>query len=438
MLPASKPNFYLIKKLFNNIQKSLRSPDFISEQVNRPGDFSRQRTLTFERVTLLFLQGACHSLKFGAQKLLKNLLDVRVFNSDMTISRQAVSKACRKFPYQTFITLHQQAVNTFYQQHRARRWMGFRLVGVDGTKVRLPATDEMAATFGEQTNGGPGARPMALLVAHYDVLTKIPLSAELSPCSMGERFLAERLLQEQQRPDDLYLYDRGFPSFALFRLHQVHNTPVCMRLPRNYNALVKQFIDDAIDEREVTFTPTKKHNNDCQNLDIEAKPVTLRLIRVKLKSGEIEVLATSLLDTEKYPAHLFKALYAKRWGAEEGFKALKPWGLLEVFRTKQTTAVYQEVYARVFMLALTAMIGTLAQPQVEQFTHHRQQEYKVNLLALLRKFRDSLYTLWRNLTDPTVYDQLLAWTADDSCAVRPDRSFPRKCKYINPLNFCGA
>ena len=99
MHPASKPSFYLIKTLFNNIQKSLPSPDFISEQVNHPGDFSRQRTLTFERVTLFFLQSACHSLKFSVQKLLKNLLDVRVFNADMAISRQAVSKACRKFTY---------------------------------------------------------------------------------------------------------------------------------------------------------------------------------------------------------------------------------------------------------------------------------------------------------------------------------------------------
>ena len=90
------------------------------------------------------------------------------------------------------------------------------------------------------------------------------------------------------------------------------------------------------------------------------------------------------------------------------------------------------------MLALTAMISTLAQPQVEQFTPHRQQAYKVNLLALLRKFRDALYTLWRNLTDLTIYDQLLAWAADDSCAVRPGRSFARKCKNISPLNFCGA
>ena len=426
----------MIRTLFSNIEHSLQSSDFINEHVNRKGDFSRQRILTFERITLFFLQGACHSLKFGVQKLLQNLLDIRVFSTGMSISRQAVSKACRKFPYQALTALHQQTVKTFYQQAHTPRWMGFRLVGVDGTKVRLPATDDMAKAFGEQTNGGH-SRPMALLVAHYDVLTKIPLSAELSPCSMGERFLAERLLPERQ-PDDLLLYDRGFPSFALFTLHRAKKIPVCMRLQRNYHPVVKQFIADDIAEREVTFTPTKKQRQDCQHLGIDAEPITLRLVRVPLKSGEIEVLATSLLDAKAYPVHLFKDLYAKRWGVEEGFKALKPWGSLEVFRTQQVTAVYQEVYARLLTLTLAAMIGVLAQPQVDQSTCHRRQAYKVNLLALLRKFRDALYILWRHLLDQTVFEQFLVWADDDGSAVRPDRSYSRKTKFIKPLTACGA
>ena len=73
---------------------------------------------------------------------------------------------------------------------------------------------------------------------------------------MGDRLLAAR------GQDDLLLYDRGFPSYSLFALHQARGVPVCMR--------------------------------------------------VRLKSGEVEVLATSLRDTQRYPAHLFKDLYTKR------------------------------------------------------------------------------------------------------------------------------
>jgi hypothetical protein len=40
------------------------------------------------------------------------------------------------------------------------------------------------------------------------------------------------------------------------------------------------------------------------------------LVRVRLKGGETEVLATSVLDAERIPARLFAQLYHKRWGVE--------------------------------------------------------------------------------------------------------------------------
>ena len=162
--------------------------------------------------------------------------------------------------------------------------MGLRLVGVDGTKVRLPRTSTMAQAFGTQTNDRKRARPMALMVAHYDVLARVPLCAELSPCSMGERFLAKRLLAGRNQ-DDLLLYDRGFPSYALFALHQARGVPVCMRLPRRFHPAVEAFIGNGAAEHEITLIPTAKQRKDAQALGIEPEPVTLRLVCVRLKSG---------------------------------------------------------------------------------------------------------------------------------------------------------
>lgn len=419
------------------MQQALQSPEFIRQHCDNPRDFSRQRILTFEYVALFFLQGACASLRFSMQQLLQTLFGSGSFQPGLSISRQAVSKACRKFPYQAFMSLQQQAIEAFYAQTDTPRWMGLRLVGVDGTKVRLPRTPAMAQEFGVQTNDRKRARPMALMVAHYDVLASMPLCAELSPCSMGERFLAERLLAARGQ-DDLLLYDRGFPSYALFALHQARGVPVCMRLPRRFHPAVDAFIEDGSIDHEITLTPSAKQRRDAQALEIEAEPVTLRLVRVRLKSGEVEVLATSLRDTQRYPAHLFKDLYAKRWGIEEGFKMLKPWAKLEVFRTEQASAVYQEAYARWLMLTLTAISNQLVQARVDQRMNHRQHHYKVNALASLRKFRDQLYCLWRGLADQSVFDAFLDWIADDANAVRPGRSYKRKSQFVKPLPSIGA
>ena len=159
------------------MQQALQSQEFIRRHCEDPRDFSRQRLLTFERVALFFLQGACSSLRFGMQQLLQSLLGNGGFQSGLTVSRQGVSKACRKFPYQAFVSLQQQAVDTFYAQRDTPRWMGLRLVGVDGTKVRLPRTSAMAQAFGTQTNDRKRARPMALMVAHYFYFVIFPTPA---------------------------------------------------------------------------------------------------------------------------------------------------------------------------------------------------------------------------------------------------------------------
>ena len=210
-----------------------------------------------------------------------------------------------------------------------------------------------------------------------------------------------------------------------------------MRLPRRFHPDVDAFIGNGAAEHEITLIPTAKQRKDAQALGIEPEPVTLRLLCVRLKSGEVEVLATSLRDTQRYPAHLFKDLYAKRWGIEEGFKALKPWAKLEVFRTEQVSAVYQEVHARWLMLTLTAISNQLVQGRVEQQMSHRQQDYKVNVLASLRKFRDQLYRLWRGLADQDLFDAFLEWVADDANAVRPGRSYKRKPQFVRPLAGMG-
>jgi hypothetical protein len=42
--------------------------------------------------------------------------------------------------------------------------------------------------------------------------------------------------------------------------------------------------------------------------------INVRFVRVRLSTGEFEVLVTSLLDEAKYPAAGFLELYGLRWG----------------------------------------------------------------------------------------------------------------------------
>lgn len=49
--------------------------------------------------------------------------------------------------------------------------------------------------------------------------------------------------------------------------------------------------------------------------------VKVRLIKVKLPNGQLQIMATSLMDTRAFPATTFGDLYRKRWCIEEADQA---------------------------------------------------------------------------------------------------------------------
>jgi hypothetical protein len=76
--------------------------------------------------------------------------------------------------------------------------------------------------------------------------------------------------------------------------------------------------------------------------------LTLRLLKLVLPTGTVEVLATSLADAETYPAAAFADLYHARWPIEEAFKLLKHRLHLEQFTGELPESIRQDFHAKVF------------------------------------------------------------------------------------------
>jgi hypothetical protein len=62
--------------------------------------------------------------------------------------------------------------------------------------------------------------------------------------------------------------------------------------------------------------------------------IKCRLVKVPLSTGEVEILCTSLLNTNKYPYEEFCSLYHYCWNHEEAYKLLKSRAELENFSGK--------------------------------------------------------------------------------------------------------
>ena len=72
-----------------------------------------------------------------------------------------------------------------------------------------------------------------------------------------------------------------------------------MRLQRSLFKETDDFFDSEETDKIVEIKPSKKRRGQCRLHNVSFSPMILRLIKVELSSGEIEVLATSLLDDER-------------------------------------------------------------------------------------------------------------------------------------------
>jgi hypothetical protein len=337
-------------------------------------------------------------------------------------SRAAFSKARQGLSEKLFSHLNRLAIETFRGGWATPLWHGFRLLAVDGTTFRLPSGVVLTRTFGEQPSGPTLARASIL----YDIAHDLVVDAQVAATCVGEHELAIAHLPAA-RPGDLLLYDRGYPASWFFALHLAQGIDFCMRLSRSSFAPANAFWKTDAVSQVVTLTPSAKQRRACRDQGLEAEPIQIRLVRVRLKGGETEVLATSVLDERRLPARLFAALYHRRWRLEEHYKRQKRWAEIENLSGRSVLAVRQDIHAKLLAMNLAAMLRNVAQLLAARRFAHRRLSYQVRGCNALSAMKNTLVRLL--IADPIdrqrLLEALIRHLSSSVDAIRPDRSFPR-------------
>ncbi len=121
-----------------------------------------------------------------------------------------------------------------------------------------------------------------------------------------------------------------------------------MRMRLNFSQVVLDFVQSGKYSQIVEKQPGT-------NTHIKGKPygrndsLKVRLLRIVLADGEIEVLATSLLDSQKYVLEIFKELYFKRWKIETYYDELKNKLQTEDFSDHSNQSILQDFYSSLFV-----------------------------------------------------------------------------------------
>jgi hypothetical protein len=263
----------------------------------------------------------------------------------------------------------------------------------------------------------------------FDVLNKITVDAIISPKAIGERELCESHFLKLM-PNDLVLLDRGYPAYWLFNLILSWGGNFCARVQVDKWIPIKKFFHSGKLQKIIHLKAPASSIRKCRDLGLDTVDLKLRLIRIELENGQTEILITSLVDTDKYPAEIFLDLYHHRWPIEEDYKVMKCRIEIENFTGKSVLSVYQDFHARIFSKNLTAMLAFPTQQDIEQNNENKLYPYQLNFTQTISKMKDTIVLLFNRPLD--VVKNLLSALHDLFVItvepVRANRKFPRNHK----------
>ena len=398
------------------------SAEFADRARLTPTAFTRQRELPLPHLVGLLLNLRKGSLQDEVNGFWEVLTGQPLATG---VSAAAVCKARQKLDPYALCVLNARLLGAFAQAFPLRRWHGLRVLATDGSSLRLPSTPAVSAHFGAPPAGS--TIPLGRLSQLVDVLNGVVVDAELDAYDVGERVLASEHLAATA-PQDLVLYDRGYPAFWLFARHYQLERDFCARLPVNFSTEVTAFLASGARSAVITLTPSPEARRQCQRYEIPTAPIPVRLVRVALANGETEVLATSLLAEPEWPSVWFKGLYHLRWGAEEAYKCDKLRLELENFSGLSVRVVLQDCFAKLFTVNLTAICAWVAQAIATERYRQRRRDYRVNFAHALSCMKNTVVRLLVGTDTTELLTSLILAMAMTVEAVRPDRSFPCKMK----------
>jgi len=230
------------------------------------------------------------------------------------------------------------------------RWRGLAIYGADGTVLRIPDTDENREAFGLPGSGrGQAGYPQVRLVALMALRSHLLAAVAFGPCSgkkTGELSLSKQLWP--QLPDDsLVIVDKGFFSSALL-YHLSHDeegsaTSKYWLIRAKKNVRLKTLKVFSEGDQLVEMNISSQARSKDPTLP---KTMVVRAVRYQVKGFQPQILLTSMLAPEQYPASELAALYHERWEIELGYDEAKTHMLerQEALRSKKAEGVRQEIW----------------------------------------------------------------------------------------------
>lgn len=404
-------------------------------------NFTRDRgKFGIQKVATVILYGMRSSYKVGLADVNGKLDGTGLMTNNGTPS--GFTKARAKIRPDFFQHIADMVACTHARNGFHHNWRGYSVYGIDGSTVQIPKSRNVREAF----DAAECETPLARISQLVEVYSGLVMNSRIDSVTVGEREMAldhfHRML-----PNSLILLDRGYPAGWLFAAMEACGHKVLARVSRDSFACVTDFLESPDIERIVSIDLTRESTKFSQENNIPIGPVRMRLVKVVLSTGEIEVLMTNILDTTVPPDELGK-LYFTRWGCETSYRYQKCWGGIKHFTGLTDHSVRQDFFAHTAMWNLVAAMAEKVDPLVEQECKKvidnqppdevpkQKHIHKVNRVDAFAFVRNSFIAIITVVDDArkTLVLRILEMIYDSTSPVRTGRSYERKLRTQPPLN----
>lgn len=420
-------NLKIITELKIVLEEVSNNQEVKSLFVSSSQAFSRERKLTIQRLIGIIINMPKRSLSIELRDFF-NLLSDNHPATKGAFSQQR----CKLLPV-FFRVWNAFLVESFYSHYKdkVKRWKGFRLLAVDGSTVNLINKKDVVDFFGTNDNQY-SKTPMARIIQAYDVLNDLTVISDIYPIKTSEKAIMNSRV-DSLFSDSLTLFDRGFPSYELMYLMINAETPrhFVIRCKTDFNAEVKQFKKS---RKKSKVTELKATSHAIKSLGEKGFIVTsqtaikIRMVKIKLSSGEIEILLTNLCNEQLYTIEDLNYLYGMRWGIETSYGMQKNQLQLEQYSGHRVICIQQDFYANVFVANLQSLLNKQCENYLQKINLKRKYNYKINRNVSLGALKNNIVKLFFNEEPLDLLINLQHIFERNTEPIRPGRHYIRAAK----------
>ena len=271
-------------------------------------------------------------------------------------------------------------------------------------------------------------------------MNKIAIDSILGYSKAYEVDLAEEHLS-YAGSNDLVLLDRNYTSYRFLSYMRMRGIDfVCRCSRKSFKAAQEMFEGKGRDSQIVTLFPPNIKETRELGLPTQIK---VRFVRLKLDTGETEILVTSLIDEDLYITSDFKELYNLRWGIETFYSIVKTRLSLENFTGKSAESVKQDFYATIYITGLESILTSGVNKELEEKTSNpdikkrAENKQKVNKAVSFNAIKNNVFDLLYSEIDiDIVVEKLEAlFRMNPNCVRKKPKQERKKVSLTKKINY---